>query len=256
MNPTGQTSAYGGLMLLGLFVSLFFWRRIAKRDERLLPIYLGVLCGAFIGAKLIYILAEGWLYWHKDNWWQYWLTGKTVLGALLGGYASVEFVKYVLKYREPTGDWFATIVPVGIILGRFGCWSHGCCGGIACSSSWYTLTDSFGVSRWPSVQVEMLFNIAAILAFACLRTRQRLPGQHFHLYLIAYGMFRFGHEFLRDTPRILLGISGYQIAALLVAGLGLWGFAKRAKKPVSTIPQTPTAAAHPPDAKSPPNAPA
>jgi phosphatidylglycerol---prolipoprotein diacylglyceryl transferase len=229
MNPAGQSSAYGGLMLLGLFVSLFFWRRIAKRDERLLPIYLGALCGAFIGAKLIYILAEGWLYWHKDNWWQYWLTGKTVLGALLGGYASVEFVKYVLRYREPTGDWFATIVPVGIILGRFGCWSHGCCGGIACSSSWYSLTDSFGVSRWPSVQVEILFNIAAIFAFAWLRTLQRLPGQHFHLYLITYGIFRFGHEFLRDTPRIFLGISGYQIAALLVASLGLWGFAKRAK---------------------------
>ncbi len=236
MNPTGQPSAYGGLMLLGLFVSLFFWRRLAKRDERLLPIYLGALCGAFIGAKLVYILAEGWLYWHKDNWWQYWLTGKTVLGALLGGYASVEFVKHVLKYREPTGDWFATIVPVGIILGRFGCWSHGCCGGIACSSSWYTITDGFGVARWPSVQVEILFNIAAIFAFVWLRTRQRLPGQHFHLYLIAYGLFRFGHEFLRDTPRIFLGISGYQIAALLVAGLGLWGFARRAKEPVLKAP--------------------
>jgi phosphatidylglycerol---prolipoprotein diacylglyceryl transferase len=254
MNSAGQPSLYGGLMLLGIFISLFFWRRLARRDERLLPIYLGALCGAFIGAKVVYLLAEGWLFWGKDNWWQYWLTGKTILGALLGGYISVEFVKSAVKYRQPTGDWFATIVPVSIIFGRIGCWSHGCCGGIACPTSWYTITDAAGVARWPSVQVEIVFNVAAILAFAVLRARHRLPGQHFHLYLIGYGLFRFGHEFLRDTPRIILGITGYQIAALMVAGLGMWGFSKRAKEPI-TIRETPTASLHPPHAGSPPSAP-
>ena len=38
--------------------------------------------------------------------------------------------------------------------------------------------------------VEIGFNLAAILVFLIvLRRRRLLPGQHFHLYLIAYGLF-------------------------------------------------------------------
>ena len=40
------------------------------------------------------------------------------------------------------------------------------------------------------------------------------PGQHFHLYLIAYGLFRFAHEFLCATPKPFAGLSRYQIIAL------------------------------------------
>ena len=73
------------------------------------------------------------------------------------------------------------------------------------------------------------FNIAAIGIFAVLRRAGKLRGQHFHLYLIAYGLFRFAHEFLRATPRLSHGITGYQIAALAVAGLGAAGFVRRAR---------------------------
>jgi phosphatidylglycerol---prolipoprotein diacylglyceryl transferase len=37
------------------------------------------------------------------------------------------------------------------------------------------------------------------------------------MYLIAYGICRFFHEFLRATPKPFLGISGYQIIAFLTA---------------------------------------
>ena len=51
--------------------------------------------------------------------------------------------------------------------------------------------------------------------------------QHFPLYLISYGLFRFGHEFARDTPRVGFGFTGYQVAAFLVMALGLLGFIRR-----------------------------
>jgi phosphatidylglycerol:prolipoprotein diacylglycerol transferase len=57
--------------------------------------------------------------------------------------------------------------------------------------------------------------------------RDHFTSQHFHIYLMAYGVFRFAHEFLRATPRILGPISGYQLAALAVAVLGLLGFLLR-----------------------------
>jgi len=52
------------LMLAGIGVSLVLWSRLTRRDARLIPIYLGALAGAFSGAKLVYLAAEGWLYWH------------------------------------------------------------------------------------------------------------------------------------------------------------------------------------------------
>jgi phosphatidylglycerol:prolipoprotein diacylglycerol transferase len=67
--------------------------------------------------------------------------------------------------------------------------------------------------------------------FFVLRRKRILTGQHFHLYLITYGIFRFLHEFMRDTPHVFGGFSGYQIAALAVAALGIIGFERRRRRP-------------------------
>jgi phosphatidylglycerol:prolipoprotein diacylglycerol transferase len=214
-------------MLTGIGVSILFWSRLARRDERLMIIYVAALVSAFLSAKLVYLAAEGWMFWRDPQRWMIWATGKTILGALLGGYVGVEIAKKASGYTAPTGDWFALVAPVGILLGRVGCLLHGCCLGRVCEPAWYTMRDPHGVDRWPAVPVEILFNVAAILAFVVLRWRRVLPGQHFHLYLLGYGLFRFGHEFLRATPRLAGGITGYQIAALSVAGLGIVGFVRR-----------------------------
>lgn len=214
-------------MLGGIGISLLFWRRVARRDSRLFYIYLGALGGGFLGAKIVYLAAEGWLRWHNPDRWIEWATGKSILGGLAGGYAGVELVKKLVNYKQPTGDWFALIAPIGITLGRIGCWFHGCCQGVPCSPAWYAVRDPNGVLRWPSVPMEMLFNLLALATILYLCRRRILPGQHFHLYLISYGLFRVGHEFLREEPRLLGPVSGYQIAALFVTGLGFWGFARR-----------------------------
>jgi phosphatidylglycerol:prolipoprotein diacylglycerol transferase len=206
-------------MLAGIGVSIVFWLRLVKRDERLLIIYIAALLSAFLGAKVVYLAAEGWMFWDAPDRWIIWATGKTIIGALLGGYAGVEVAKKLLGYTQATGDWFAMIAPVGIVLGRIGCLLHGCCLGRACEPHWWTLRDAHGVARWPAVPVEIIFNVVAVLGFVGLRHRRLLAGQHFHLYLIGYGLFRFGHEFVRATPRVAAGITGYQIAALAVVAL-------------------------------------
>jgi phosphatidylglycerol:prolipoprotein diacylglycerol transferase len=232
-NSTHST-AYGWLMLAGVFVSIILWTRMAKRDSRLPLIYIAALAGAFLGAKLVYLAAEGWLHWHDENRWVILATGKSITGALLGGYAAVEIVKRLTGYTSATGDWFAIIAPVSIMLGRIGCVLHGCCLGRLCDASWITVGDGSGVARWPAAQVELLFNALALVAILMLRSRKLLPGQHFHLYLMGYGLFRFGHEFLRATPQVIGPLSGYQLAALAVAGLGLTGFVIRRRNQVRT----------------------
>src|SRR5580704_2745635 len=102
-----QNSAYAWLMLAGIAVSIFFWARLARRDDRLLMVYTAALIGAFLGAKVVYILAEGWLHFGAPDMWLQLATGKSILGALLGGYAAVEIAKRLVRYQGATGDWFA-----------------------------------------------------------------------------------------------------------------------------------------------------
>jgi phosphatidylglycerol:prolipoprotein diacylglycerol transferase len=87
------------------------------------------------------------------------------------------------------------------------------------------LNDAQGIPRWPAVPLEFFFNALLLGAAFLLRSNPFFKGQLFHLYLVAYGIFRFSHEFLRDTPPILLGLSGYQYAAIaitLLGGIGFW----------------------------------
>lgn len=226
---------YGILMLAGLIVSAIFWSRAAQRDERLLLVYIAALLGAFAGAKLLYVVAEGWRYLEESTFytegWLHLATGKSVVGALLGGFIAVEVGKRLIGYDKPTGDRFALMVPLALIAGRIGCLAHGCCVGVECShGAWYAWPDAQGMARWPAVPVEILFNAACFAVLLLLRSFHILQTQHFHLYLIAYGLFRFGHEYLRATPKdFLLGHSGYQVAALILALAGLLGFILRAR---------------------------
>src|SRR5260370_28600563 len=136
-------------MLAGILVSIVLRSRLARGDERLLFIYLAALAGAFLGAKLVYLGAEGWLHWHDANRWLVLATGKSITGALLGGYAAAEIAKHLLGFKAATGDWFAVIVPLSIMLGRVGCMLHGCWLGRGPEASWFTINDANGVARSP-----------------------------------------------------------------------------------------------------------
>jgi prolipoprotein diacylglyceryltransferase len=229
---SGRFPFYPLLALAGVFLSALVWtllirRRSAPADPRLAIVYFAGLAGALVGAQIVYLLAEGWLPPPDGSAaaasavpWRPWTAGKSVLGALLAGYGSVEAAKRATGYRAATGDLFALAAPLGLLAGRIGCLLQGCCAGRPLESSWYTIRGQDGVSRWPAVPVEMAFQ-AGFLAFAlAARRRGALRGQLFHTYLMAYGAIRFAHEFARDTPRLLGPLSGYHLAALAVLALG------------------------------------
>ncbi|MCC6231217.1 MAG: prolipoprotein diacylglyceryl transferase [Verrucomicrobiales bacterium] len=220
-------TSYAGWMLAALALSGWLWFRAGRRDPHLPLIFIGGLLGAFLGAKLVYLLAEGWNDLGRPDLALRWATGKTILGGLLFGYAGVELTKKALRYTRPTGDRFAIMVPLALILGRIGCLTHGCCLGRPCPPAWYARTDSAGVPRWPAVPAEIAFHALALAAALVLQATGRLPGQRFHVYLIAYGVFRFVTEFQRDTLRLLGPFTGYHVAALALVALGAVRFGQR-----------------------------
>lgn len=204
------------MLLAGIAWGAVYWFRESKKDSRVAFIYVFGLLGAFIGAKLAFLFAEGWLYFNEANRWLVWLSGKSIMGALPGGWIGVEMAKKSLGYRETTGDRFALLLPVPLILGRIGCLYAGCCGGKMGS-----------LGQWPSVQVEITFQIFALAALLILRRNQWQTGQHFHLFLIGYGLFRFFHEFMRATPKPFFGTSGYQWIALATVFAAVIAYRRR-----------------------------
>src|SRR5580700_5941002 len=51
--------------------------------------------------------------------------GKTVLGAIAGGYLSVFVAKSLMGIRRPLGDLFAIAISSGETVGRWGCFYGG-----------------------------------------------------------------------------------------------------------------------------------
>ncbi len=218
---------YALMVAVGLLGSALFWAKRFQREPLMIAVYIIGLLGALIGAKLGYVLTELHVIWQEPGFWMHLATGNTILGALLGGYAGVETGKRLIRRTAPTGDAFAVIVPLGLALGRVGCVLHGCCQGVVCEPAWWTIADAQGQHRWPAQPVEALFNIVMACVVLTLLVAGRQRGQLFHIYLIAYGLFRFGHEWLRQTPRIGPGLSAYQGLALAVFVLGFWRFVQR-----------------------------
>lgn len=219
---------YALCMMLGVVIGAVFWYRRAKGQSEMLLIYLGALIGGFAGAKVAYLLAEGWLEWQQPDRLLRWATGKSVLGGLLGAYAGVEWMKHLVGHRSSTGDAFAVIVPVGILLGRVGCYVNGCCLGRPVAGV-FAARDVHGVARWPAPFVEGAFQGIMLAVILLLQRSGLLRDRLFFLYLAAYGVFRFLHEFMRDTPRIWLGLSGYQFISVAIAALGLFMIWRRTK---------------------------
>lgn len=231
--PT-QSGAYAWLMAAGVLASAIWWFAKSRHDSALLMVYIGALGGAFLGAKLAYIVAEVWFDWGREDFWMRLATGKSILGGLLGGYAGVEGMKRLAGHRHSTGDAFALILPVGLLLGRTGCLLHGCCLGRPVGDEFLLhLQDCAGVLRWPAVPVEMAFLTGMLVLTLVLHGSGKLRDRRFFVFLAAYGGFRFIHEWARDTPKWFSWLSGYQVIALAMALIGVAMFIRRGRTPIS-----------------------
>src|SRR5579863_9638521 len=92
-------------------VLAFFWLAQRRRlDTPGVMNLLGVgLIGGLVGANVAQWLVMG-------------SAGKTVLGAIVGGYLAVFVAKRWMGLRRPTGDLFAIALCAGEAVGRWGCY--------------------------------------------------------------------------------------------------------------------------------------
>lgn len=192
-----------------------------SRAERF-GIGFGGFCGAMIGAKLPFVLAD----WPGLLSGAAWLAdGKTILLGLAGGYAGVELTKWSLDVRTRTGDSFVLPVATAIAIGRLGCFVGGCCYGTPTALPWgvvFPKVDS--LARHPTQLYESAFHATCGCLFALLLARGWFRGNLIKLYIIVYAVYRFASESIRPEIRYWAGLTAYQWAslALIVGFAALW----------------------------------
>ena len=222
-----EPSRFGWMTFLAIALAYVLWRRRVGGDSTLQYLFFFALLGGLMGSKLLYLVSAGWDDWAQPDRWPRLVYGKSILGALIGGYLAVTWAKRYMGYDKPTGGLFALIVPLGLIVGRLGCFFQGCCAGLPCEAAWYAVRDRSGASRLPAVEAEIVFNAAIFVVFLVIRKRGNLQWQLFHIYMMAYGAFRVAVEFMRDRAVLGAGLDAYQLAALGLVALGAYGYIER-----------------------------
>jgi phosphatidylglycerol---prolipoprotein diacylglyceryl transferase len=148
------------------------------------------------------------------------LGGKTLVGALLGGWIAVEGTKRWIGLRSSTGDLFVVPLAFGIAVGRVGCFLSGLPDGTygtATTLPWgVDLGD--GVARHPTAIYESVFMLVfgAILSRVAPRLER---GQLFTAFIAGYLLFRLVIDFIKPGVTAALGLTAIQLAC--VAGLAI-----------------------------------
>jgi prolipoprotein diacylglyceryltransferase len=195
------------LELLGYAVGArWYWRNVraeaagTPRPDLLQrwAIVAGAAFGAALCSKLLYVVQ----YWAalQPQPTQVWLSGKTIVGGLLGGLIGVELAKRAVGLRRSTGDAFVGPLLAGMIYGRLGCPLSGLedltYGGVTTLPWGWDYGD--GLPRHPVALYEIggLLLIGGWVAFSAQRFARR-SGDRFRAFMMGYLLLRLLLDYLK-----------------------------------------------------------
>ncbi|MGN0854504.1 MAG: prolipoprotein diacylglyceryl transferase [Kiritimatiellia bacterium] len=225
--PGLPLQSFGLCVGIGVMLGWMVVDRLARPRDLSGLILLLVIAGV-AGARLAHVIE----YWHQDGFdahllraFRFWEGGLVFYGGLIA--ASAAFLVWWRVRRVDffaTADILAVALPLGHAFGRLGCFFNGCCWGRR-SDAWYAVrfpATSFCGSD-PVIPTQLLESAALFTLFAALFfIYRRFRRYTTALYLIAYGMLRFGIEFLRADDRPDLGgLSSAQVVSLAALAIGL-----------------------------------
>lgn len=228
---------YGVLIALACLAALQLakWtgRQVGIPEKFLMDLAVILVFGGLLGARAFYVLLN-WSYYAQQPWdiLKIWQGGLVFYGGFLAAAVAGGF--YVRSHKVSVGavaDCLAPPLALGQAVGRWGCFFAGCCYGKTTSLPWgVRFTDPsslapLGVDLHPTQIYEAIGNlfIAFILWLRLMKTRAdkkiAAKGQVFWLYVVLYGISRFGMEFLRNDDRgpTIGGLYPSQIIALIAA---------------------------------------
>jgi phosphatidylglycerol---prolipoprotein diacylglyceryl transferase len=221
-----------GFMLMLAFVVGTAWMIINGKKEKppievdtILDLMVFIIIGSIIGARIIYVLTQ----WddysgHKENILRITEGGLSIHGGILGALVFGWFYTRIkgLSYWK-IADFVIVAVPLGMFIGRIGCFLNGCCFGIPClenfplgvrfpdAATWETRGMSTMLSQLYDAgqaaighimrhPAQLYESIGALLIFWYLvnfRKNKLFTGHVFLMFMWLYSILRFVVEFYR-----------------------------------------------------------
>ncbi len=217
--------SYPVFMLLAILLPCYLiWKNVKYMkfaDDRMFFVVIAALVGGIIGAKV-----PVWLVNWKEIVQSFpdvrlLLSGRTIVGGLIGGTLAVEWMKKGLGVRSRTGNVLAAPLALGIAIGRLGCFFQGCCFGKQTTLPW-GVDFGDGTLRHPTQIYEALFCLILFFVLNAFQKRVRTPGILFASFILFYFLFRFFEEFLRAGHPLYHGLTSFQWVSLAVVGHALY----------------------------------
>lgn len=111
-------------------------------------------------------------------------------------------------------------IALGMVFGRLGCFSAGCCYGKPAEGLLWAVTfgashSSAGIPLHPTQLYEAAGMLAILALLLGLRKIPAFKGALMWVYLAAYGLLRFVIEFYRGDPRAMVG--SFSLAQVICA---------------------------------------
>lgn len=179
-------------------------------------------------------------------------SGKSIIGAVAGGYLAIALSKRAFRYRRSTGDAYTLAIPVATVIGRIGCFLSELPLGTPTTLPWgvsvsptaaagFPVCPGCGQPMHPTMLYEIGFNILAALVLWRWRHLVPVPGDALKLYLLCAAAFRFLVEFIRASPRQALDLTAPQWVLVPMIALLIGHFARQARRGAWRVPVPPPA---------------
>jgi len=243
--------------VLALAVGLaIYYRELRRRgwlDWPTVWISLAAILGAGVGARLITAWEHLEYYAALDG---VPLTvaiehsGKSLIGALAGGWLAIALTKRAFGYTRSTGDAYVLAIPVATAIGRIGCFLSELPLGTPTDLPWGVSVSAEAAAAFarcpgcdlpmhPSILYEILFNVVAAFVIVRYRGRVPVPGDALRLYLLAAFIFRFFVEFVRGNELQGLGLTGPQWVLIPLVVLLIVHFIRQWRRAAYHVPPAP-----------------
>lgn len=229
---------YGIMYLVGFVAAMYIANRAADKansgwtreevSDLLFYGFLGVILGGRLGYVLFYQPGEFfanplYLFMIQEG-------GMSFHGGLLGVcFAILGFAKKTGKKFLDIGDFVAPLIPIGLGAGRIGNFINAELWGRTTDVPWgIVFPNAGGLPRHPSQLYEFFLEGLVLFIIIVLYSKKPRPaGSIGAVFLIGYGVFRFGVEFVREkdahlTESIFQYISMGQILSIPMVMIGIW----------------------------------
>ncbi len=203
--------SYGFCAAIAILLSAFWLRILGRKraifSSSIMDFLFAIILSGLIGARLFYVA-------------QHWSDYADRLQAVFfiqeggfvwyGGFLGALLVGWIISRQSGSSflfwaDLFAPVLPLAHAIGRVGCFLNGCCIG----------KDGRPVQLYESASLVALSLLLHFYFFA-----RKATGFVFGVYLLGYGLIRFGLEFLRAGQEIYYFLT---IPQWISIGLILWG---------------------------------